>query len=67
MQTALFLFQNKEIYYGRYGKRTVAGEAPLGESSSQRSGEGTQDPDTAADPGGCELGVSITAADPYDI
>ena len=67
MQTALFLFQNKEIYYGRYGKGIIAGEAPLGGSAGQRSGEGTQDPDTAADPGGCDFGESITADNPNDI
>lgn len=37
-------------------KKTVAGKAPHGGSPSAGSGQGTQGPDTAADPGRCDFG-----------
>ena len=53
--------------YDRYRKTVTTSKTPLGGSSSQRSGEGTQDPDTATHPGGGDFGESITADDPNDI
>ena len=53
--------------YDRYRKTVIAGKAPLGGSAGQRSGKGTKDSDTAADPGGCDFGESITADNPNDI
>ena len=51
----------------RNRKTVIAGKAPLGGSAGQRSGKGTQDPDTAANPGRCDFGESITADNPNDI
>ena len=53
--------------YDQYRKTVTTSKAPLGGSAGQRSGEGTQGPDTAADSGGCDFGESITADDPNDI
>ena len=50
------VWQKRRKAYDRCGKETVAGKTPYGGSPGAGSGQGTQGPDTAADPGRCDFG-----------
>ena len=51
----------RRYYHDRYREAVITGKAPIGGSAGKEPGERTQGPYTAADPGGCDFGESLSA------